>query len=246
MTQVGSFSKWWSTIILTSVIWAWYFSSLLLAFSSDTSSCFWFSPMADNSSSMVTTRLSAFFTLSSARRSSSSIIANDRARLSYFISFSEAILRASLVFLSKPSSSTSLFMVLDSHSLIPFTILSASFDMWASFKIVLASFSTEMLLSVSMRTHRRHWAFTSSSLSRNSFSAISYLESEAWSFSIISSKLHSYFCTFFERSRISASSLSLVAFASFATLVKFEQRWYRSSVSAFIDCIFFLIASIVG
>ena len=33
----------------------WYFSSLLLAFSSDTSSCFWFSPMADNSSSMVTT-----------------------------------------------------------------------------------------------------------------------------------------------------------------------------------------------
>ena len=38
--------------------------------------------------------------------------------------------------------------------------------------------------------------------------------------------------TFFERSRISASSLSLVAFASFATLVKFEHRWYRSSVSA--------------
>ena len=30
---------------------------------------------------------------------------------------------------------TSLFMVFDSHSLIPFTILSASFDMWASFKI---------------------------------------------------------------------------------------------------------------
>ena len=36
---------------------------------------------------------------------------------------------------------------------------------------------------------------TSSSLSRNSFSAISNLESEACSFSIISSKLHSYFCT---------------------------------------------------
>ena len=109
-------------------------------------------------------------------------------------------------------------MVFDSHSLIPFTILSASFDMWASFKIcgkrevivtiniesrqinhddddnnkndddddddhdndknddddddddddendddgitVLASFSTEMLASVSMRTQRRHWAFT--------------------------------------------------------------------------------------
>ena len=35
--------------------YTWYFSSLLLAFSSETSSCFWFSPMADNSSSIVTT-----------------------------------------------------------------------------------------------------------------------------------------------------------------------------------------------
>ena len=103
---------------------------------------------------------------------------------------------------------------------------------------MLASFSTEILLSVSIKTQRRHWALTwcwlrswfyiflfchfyffmltfypdivivhamkkrssnilltSSSLSRNSFSAISNLESEACSFSMISSKLHSYFCT---------------------------------------------------
>ena len=42
----------------------------------------------------------------------------------------------------------------------------------------------------------------------------------------------SWASTFFERSRISASSLSLVVLASFATLVKFEHRWYKSSVSA--------------
>ena len=38
--------------------------------------------------------------------------------------------------------------------------------------------------------------------------------------------------TFFERSLISASIRSLVAFASFATLSKFAHRWYKSSVSA--------------
>merc|ERR1711978_293215 len=38
------------SLMFSCLIWSWYFSSLLLAFSSEISSCFWFSPMADNSS----------------------------------------------------------------------------------------------------------------------------------------------------------------------------------------------------
>merc|ERR1711971_821904 len=157
------------------LIWSWYFSSRRRAFSSDTSRAFWFSPMAASSSSMTTTRASAFFTHSSARLSSSSIMARDRARLSYFISFSEAILRASLRLMSISSISTSLFIVFDSQCLHDFTMLSASLDMCASFITVVASFSTEMRDSSSRRRTRRFWAFTSSSLSLKSFSASSIL-----------------------------------------------------------------------
>merc|ERR1712226_285059 len=111
------------------LIWSWYFSSLLLAFSSETSRAFWFSPIAASSSSITTTLASAFFTLSSARFSSSSIMARERAKLSYFISLSEAIFLASLKLMSISSISTSLFIVLDSQCRQPLTMLSASFDM---------------------------------------------------------------------------------------------------------------------
>merc|ERR1719184_32802 len=200
------------SLIWICLIWSWYFSSLLLAFSSDTSRAFWFSPMAASSSSMTTTRASAFFTLSSARLSSSSIMARERARLSYFISFSLAILLASLRLMSISSISTSLFIVFDSQCLHDFTMLSASFDMCASFITVVASFSTEMRDSSSRRRTLRFWAFTSSSLSLKSFSASSILAAESWSFSMISSMEVSNFCTFLPMSRIifSYSSLSLL------------------------------------
>merc|ERR1719330_2344506 len=100
------------SLIRICLICSWYFSSLFLAFSSDTSNCFWLSPMAWSSSSMTTTLVSALLTLSPALLSSSSIIARDRARLSYFISLSAPILFASLMFLSSSSISISLFMVL--------------------------------------------------------------------------------------------------------------------------------------
>merc|ERR1712083_959682 len=103
------------SLMFSCLIWSWYFSSLLLAFSSEISSCFWFSPMADNSSSIFTTLSSAILTRSSARLSSSSIIARERARLSDFISLSDAILLASLRFVSRVSISISLFMFLDSQ-----------------------------------------------------------------------------------------------------------------------------------
>merc|ERR1719260_359074 len=128
--------------MLICFICSWYFSSLLLAFSSDTSSCFWFSPMLCNSASIITTRASAFLTLSSARLSSSSIIARDLAKLSYFISLADPILLASLKFLSSSSISTSLFIVLDSQCLQSFTIVSASLDITANFRTIVASFST--------------------------------------------------------------------------------------------------------
>merc|ERR1719282_1245520 len=79
------------------------------------------------------------------------IEARERARLSYFISFSDAILLASLKLMSISSISTSLFIVFDSQCLQDFTMLSASFDMWASFITVVASFSTEMRDSSSRR-----------------------------------------------------------------------------------------------
>merc|ERR1719184_615867 len=101
------------SLIWICLIWSWYFSSLLLAFSSDTSSCFWFSPICPSSSSILTTLVSAILTLSPARLSSSSIMARERARLSYFISLSVAILLASFKLLSKVSISISLFIVLD-------------------------------------------------------------------------------------------------------------------------------------
>merc|ERR1712133_122392 len=121
------------SLILICLIWSWYFSSLLLAFSSDTSNCFWFSPMAWSSSSMMTTLLSAFLTRSPALLSSSIIMARERARLSYFISLSEPILVASLLWLSRVSISASLFMVLDSQCLAFLMMLSASLLMWANF-----------------------------------------------------------------------------------------------------------------
>merc|ERR1712156_238247 len=131
--------------MLICLICSWYFSSLFLAFSSEISSCFWFSPMVDSSASMTPTLCSAFLTLSLDLLSSSSIIARDLARLSYFISLSAPIPLASLIFLSSSSISTSLFMVLLSQCLQPFTMLSASLDMRASLRTVLASFSIWIL-----------------------------------------------------------------------------------------------------
>merc|ERR1719260_326659 len=167
------------SLMLICLICSWYFSSLLLAFSSDTSSCFWFSPIAPSSSSIFTTLVSAILTLSPARLSSSSIMARDRARLSYFISLSVAILLASFKLVSISSISTSLFMVLDSQCLQDLTILSASLDMRASFIQVLASLVTEPRDSSSSSSTRRDWAFTSSSLSLKSFSASSILAADA-------------------------------------------------------------------
>merc|ERR1711872_489809 len=86
------------SLMFNCLICSWYFSSLFLAFSSLTSSCFWFSPIAASSSSMTTTRASAVFTLSSARFSSSSIIDRERAKLSYFISLSWPLLPAEELF----------------------------------------------------------------------------------------------------------------------------------------------------
>merc|ERR1712008_178288 len=54
--------------------------------------------------------------------SSSSIMARERAKLSYFISLSEAIFLASLRLMSISSISTSLFIVLDSQCLQPLTM----------------------------------------------------------------------------------------------------------------------------
>merc|ERR1712156_817086 len=173
--------------MLICLICSWYFSSLFLAFSSEISSCFWFSPIVWSSSSMTTTLDSALFTLSSARFNSSSIMARERAKLSYFISLSVPILLAFLILLSNSSITTSLFIVLFSHPLIPFTILSASLDMLASLWTVVASFSVLILTSSSIRTHLRAAAFTSSSLSLNSFSASSILEADCCSFSRVSS-----------------------------------------------------------
>merc|ERR1719208_486485 len=150
----------------------------------------------------------------------------------------------SLICLSRVSISTSLFMVLFSRSLIPLTILSASLDMLASLKMVTASFSVWILNSSSIKTHLLVAALTSSSLSLNSFSASSILLTEDWSFSIVSSMLVSSLVTRLELSRMSASNLSLMPFASLVASSYSEIFLYKSSVSAFIDCIFFLMASI--
>merc|ERR1712156_1254018 len=141
--------------MLICLICSWYFSSLFLAFSSEISSCFWLSPMALSSVSMWETLSSAILTLSPARFNSSSIMARERAKLSYFISLSEAIFLASLRLLSIVSISTSLFIVLFSHFLQPFTMLSASLDMLASLNTVVASFSTLIRHSSSRRRTRR-------------------------------------------------------------------------------------------
>merc|ERR1711983_522532 len=166
--------------------------------------------MAWSSSSMTTTLVSALFTLSPALLSSSSIMARERAKLSYFISLSAPILFASLRFLSSSSISTSLFMVLLSQWRHPLTMLSASLDMTASLSTVVASFSTLMVHSSSRSISLLAWLLTSSSLSLNSFSASSIFEDDAWSFSIVSSILVSNFWTFLPTSLISASYLSLV------------------------------------
>merc|ERR1712121_63668 len=231
--------------MLICLICSLYFSSLVLAFSSDTSSCFWFSPIAPSSSSIFTTLVSAILTLSPARLSSSSIMARERARLSYFISLSVAILRASFRLLSRVSISISLFIVLLSQCLAPLMILSASLDMRASFITVVASFSTEIRASSSIRRTRRAEAFTSSSLSLNSFSASSILAEEACSFSQISSILVSSFWTFLPVSLIWQSKLSLIPFDSLMTLSYSAFLSYRPSMSNFIVCIFFLMESMV-
>merc|ERR1719429_45235 len=180
-------------LMLICLICSWYFSSLFLAFSSLISSCFWFSPMFCSSASMTPTLDSAFLTLSLDLFSSSSIMARDLAKLSYFISLSAPILFASLMFLSSSSFTTSLFMVLLSQCLHPFTMLSASLDMTASLSTVVASFSTLIRHSSSSSISLLDWLLTSSSLSLNSFSASSILADEAWSFSRVSSILVSNF-----------------------------------------------------
>ena len=62
------------------------------------------------------------------------------------------ILLASLICLSNSSISTSLFKVLLSHSLADLTILSASLLMFASFKMVVASFSM-LILTLTKKHH---------------------------------------------------------------------------------------------